>query len=247
MTKGKSKNWSLEDLSAHYDRLGTPIPKQTQDVLSTLGLGQHLRAPGKAPEARFSPPEATSMPAASFHQAIAELAGKKRKGVHIPKITNSLRAALVYAEATHGPSPTLSLWFDGARLLTVNELISVLRMRPKALIPYLSQCKKVVPRALSTLASPPPFFDGPTRLSLYRRGKKLVDLDSLPATFKYVTDSLRQQHLIPDDNPLIIVETKVFQEQGPYALGVRLERLVDWQPPDLTNLKQLWLPHTSVR
>lgn len=157
-----------------------------------------------------------------------------------------MNSPLVYAHATQGAEATLSFWFDGARLLTVNQLISILEKHWRAIIPYRKACKNMVARALAGLPGPAPFFDGPTRVIFYRRGKKSVDLDALPTMFKYVTDSLREHGVISDDNPEIVVDIRTLQEQGMPALGIRLEKLSGWQKEDLTQLKQAWLGQLSL-
>jgi len=228
----------MEDLSAHYSRMGRPIPEETKTVLSSLGLQAHLRQPrkGSPGESKVSEIPETAQ---TVSEVLAALAAKKRKGVEVGPILASLKAPLVYAVAT--PQPTLSLWFDGARLLTVNELFSILQYRKHQTYAYKKAWRQLIHRALEGMEGPRPFFDGPTRIWLYRRGKGLVDLDSLPPMFKYAIDALRREGIIADDNPQIIVEPKLLQEKGLPAVGMRLERLWDWTHADLTNLKQQWL------
>jgi hypothetical protein len=238
VAKGKSKNWSLEDLSAHYARQGKPVPQETQDLLQSLGLGKFMR-PLPAAKDPGTPTEGSS--SQTFEEALAEVVGKRDPKSETRPVFDSLQLPLVYAKAVEGPDATLSLWFDGARLLTVNQLILLLKKHWSSTIPYKKLCRKMVKRALEGLPEAPPVFDGPTRLWLYRRGKNLVDLDSLPTMFKYAIDSLRAQGVISDDNPQIIVEIKVVQEKGLPALGMRLERLKDWAPPEVGHLKQQWL------
>lgn len=240
MGKGRTQNWSLEELSTYYARQGKPIPQQTQDVLKSLGLAKFVRPPAKTAGEGKALAEASPAPQ-SFEQALADAVSKKTRHDDVRPVLASLKAPLVYSRATYGPEPTLSLWFDGARLLTVNQLILLLKKHWSTTTPYKSLCRKMVGRAIAGLPEKSPVFDGPTRLWLYRRGKKLVDLDSLPTMFKYATDSLRTEGVVSDDNPEIIVEIKVVQEKGLPALGMRLERLPDWQPPVVGALKQQWL------
>lgn len=224
-----SKSWSPEQLADFYRRQGKAIPDETKKVLESLGLGSRVRLPVVAPVVLNE----LGLPTDSTEK-------KKRKGVDVAPILASLRAPLIYAATTK--DPTLSLWFDGARLLTANELLSVLQYRKHQTYAYKKAWRKLVGSALECIPGRDrPYFDGPTRLWLYRRGKKLVDVDSMPLMFKYAIDALRREGVIFDDNPEIIVESKLVQEKGEPSVGIRLERMWDWTPPSPENIKQRWL------
>lgn len=226
----KTKNWTPDELVAFYQRQGKPVPSEAAKLLEALGLKTHLRPPTKA-EAGTTTPD----------QDPGTVVSAKRKGVNVNPILASLKAPLIYSAATDQPS--LTLWFDGARLLTVNELFSIQQYRKHAIFPYKKAWKTLVAQALLALpkGQTKPRFEGPTRIWLYRRGKKRVDLDSLPTMFKYTIDALRDGGVIPDDNPDIIVEPRLLQEKGLPAVAIRLERLWDWETPDLEDLKKRWL------
>ena len=227
MAGKRAKNWIPEEVAEHYQRQGKALPADVRQVLTSLGLESHIRLPTSSAVVLGEDGQPKAKP--------------KRKGVDVRPIKNSLKAPLIYAAST--PQPTLSLWFDGARMLTVNELFSVQQYRKEEVFSYKKAWQKLIARGI--LALPPgqakPRFDGPTRLWLYRCGQKKVDLDSLPTMFKYAIDALRREGVIPDDNPEIIVEPRLVQEIGLPAVGMRLERLWDWQAPELANLKQHWL------
>lgn len=215
--------WTPEDLDEHYRRQGKAVPEHTRQVLEQLGLIGRLRTP---------PPPAAGQEAP---------ARPRRRGVSVAPILASLRSSLVFARAQEGP--VLSLWFDGARLLTANELISIYQYRKHDTYAYKKAWKRLVGNALQALPrnQPVPHFDGPTRLWLYRRGKRLVDLDALPVMFKYAIDALRSHGVISDDNPEVIVEPRLLQEKGSPSLAMRLERLPDWRGTDLSTLKRDWV------
>lgn len=230
MAGKKSNSWTPEQLVEYYQRQGKALPDDARRVLGSLGLGKHLRPEPEPPK--------------GLAEVEALLAGKKkakRKGVDVAPIVASLKAPLVYTAVTD--QPTLSLWFDGARMFTVNELFSIQQYRKHEVFGYKKAWRKLIERAIEMVREQHavPRFEGPTRLWLYRRGQKKVDLDSLPAMFKYAIDSLRREGVISDDNPEIIVEPRLLQEVGMPAVGMRLERLWDWEGPSLANLKQEWL------
>ncbi len=227
MAGKRAKNWTAEEVAEHYQRQGKTLPADVRQVLTSLGLENRIRLPTAATPAVGEDGQPKAKP--------------KRKGVDVRPIKNSLKAPLIYAAST--PQPTLSLWFDGARMLTVNELFSVQQYRKEEVFSYKKAWQKLIARGLLALppGQPKPRFEGPTRLWLYRCGQKKVDLDSLPTMFKYAIDALRREGVIPDDNPEIIVEPRLIQEICLPAVGLRLERLWDWHAPELANLMQHWL------
>lgn len=173
----------------------------------------------------------------------------RRRGVDVHPIVASLVGAPVRARACLEGPASLSLWFEGARALTVNELISVLQVRMHDTFRYKKAWKELVLRALDALdptVRAQLMFDGPTRLTLYRRGARQVDLDSLSTLFKYALDSLRRTKKNPgvleDDNPNIVVEIVVLQDVGSPALALRLDALPDWVRPDTSALEAVWFP-----
>lgn len=238
MSKKKSNSsrrgaWSPEDLEGYYKRQGRQVPESTRKILEDLGL-----------ESRLRPQEAPSTPLLAVPDGSGQLptpAKKKRRGVSVRPIVNSLRSAFVSSRADEGPM--LGLWFDGARLLTVNELFSIYQYRKYETYAYKKAWKNLVENALLSLprGQSRPKFDGPTRLWLYRRGTRLVDLDALPTMFKYAVDALRTHGVIPDDNPEIIVDVRFLQEKGKPTVAIRLERLHDWETEDLGGLKERWV------
>ena len=181
---------------------------------------------------------------ASAPQEGEKSAPKPRRGVETGPIIASLVGASTQAMAHVGEGPTiLSLWFEGARALSVNELFSILQYRKHETFRYKKAWRALVRRALKTLPleqRKQVWFEGPTRLTVFRQGQKEVDLDSLCTLFKYALDSLRREGIIDDDNPNIIVEPRLLQGLGTPALGMRLEALPHWIKPDTTTVHQDW-------
>lgn len=229
-SSARRKAWTPEELESYYQRQGKAVPAETRQVLESLGLASRIRT------------DLVPAPLPGDEQALVK---KKRRGVSVSPIIRSLHSPFIYARAE--PGPTLSLWFDGARLLTVNELFSIFQYRKHETYAYKKAWRKLIERSIQALpkGQAVPFFDGPTRIWLYRRGKQLVDLESLPVMFKYAVDALRIQGVIPDDNPEIIVEPRLLQEKGLPTVAMRLERLPDWQPANLEGLRERWVGPVS--
>lgn len=168
---------------------------------------------------------------------------KKRRGVSVRPIMDSLREPKMTVWAGHQPNgaQVYSVWLEGARVLTINELISIYQYRKFETYAYKKRWKELMEKSVEELLlqTRPPFFESKTRLVLYRRGKRLIDLDSLPAVFKYATDGLKKAGLIAEDNPNVIVEVVPIQEKGEPAIGLRLEEMPDWNQP-LQDWKKVW-------
>ena len=177
----------------------------------------------------------------------APLLKTRRRGVSVSPIKQSLRNPDISAASGQGArGPVLSLWFSGARVLTVNELFSIFQFRKFETYQYKAQWKKLIQDGVDSIrvkGQEVPYFDGPTRLVLYRRGAKYIDLDSFPAVFKYAIDGLRKAGVLQEDDPLIVVETHPVQRIGEPSIGLRLERLLDWKAEEEVDTHLQWFGH----
>lgn len=172
-------------------------------------------------------------------------APRARRGVDVAPIVRSLKSATSRAAAGVSGPASLSLWFSGARVLTVNELFSIFQFRMYEAFRYKKCWRDLVSKAVRSLPATDRkrlWFDGPTRLTLYRRALGPIDLDSLATVFKYATDTLRAEGIIDDDNPEIIVDIQLRQIKGSSspALGLRLDALPDWTPPPSERTFEEW-------
>jgi len=169
---------------------------------------------------------------------------KKRKGTNVSAIMDTLKNPIIECKCIKGENKMiLYMWFTGARVLTLNELFSILQVTKYKTYPYKTRWKELIDLAL--LQIPPkdrPYFDGPTEITLYRRGKKLIDLDSFPVAFKYAIDGLRKSNIISEDNPEIMVSTIPIQQKGKTtSIGLKIERLYDWNEDyKERNIHQEW-------
>lgn len=170
---------------------------------------------------------------------------KKKSGksinTHVKDVIESIKTAIIHTSTSDNH---LSLVFDGARLLTLNELLSLMPYQPYLVYNYKTAWKNKIDDAL-ILAKDiygkkmPEFADSCVFVG-FRRSTRLVDRDGLPACFKYILDDLRNQLAVPerilkDDNPNLIVDTPCFQVIGSAMVGVRLERVLSWQEPLMTE------------
>lgn len=166
----------------------------------------------------------------------------KSKGINVKNITDALSTTLFESKVSYNENgPVLSLWFTGARVLTVNELFAIMQYRKYDTFKYKKMWKQLIFNAISLIPeNERPFYDGATKVTLFRRGTKLIDLDSFQTVFKYALDGLTICRIIADDNPEIIVETKPIQQKGEHAIGIRLEKIKDWESNKDRDIYNEW-------
>lgn len=111
--------------------------------------------------------------------------------------------------------------FIGARLLSLNELLRIDMRIMNRYRRLWHQQALVALRAGAGLS--PGSLPGPLRVTLFRRGKRLVDNDGLAASFKFAIDGFKEAGLILDDNPTIIETIELRQEKGGYAVAILFE------------------------
>ena len=186
--------------------------------------------------------------APSQDSGAAQAPKKKRKGAKAEPILASLNRPKIAVEA--GPRH-FTVAFDGARLFSLNEIFSILEKRSFVIYDYKKRWKALTRYALNSLESKP-FFPGPCKVTLFRQGEKLIDLDSLDVMFKYIIDALKnspKEHwsgILPDDNPNIIKGYEKSQAIGSPVVALRIEQLdpePETMPPtcsDLFDNRPLW-------
>lgn len=118
--------------------------------------------------------------------------------------------------------------FDGARLLSLNEL---LRLDLRVINRYRKLWHERAYQAL--LMSGSTFIDGAVRLTLFRQGKRLVDNDGLAASFKFAIDGFKEAGLISDDNPMVVQNIPLMQRQGNYIAALMFESSAIKHKPQL--------------
>lgn len=166
----------------------------------------------------------------------------KRKGVDVSKTISTISTSLIQVNSCNiKGKESFAVWYPGVRILSLNEIFAILERRKYEAFKYKKAWQEAIQKAVMlTPVSQRPYFDGPTKLTLYRRGARLIDLDSFQTMFKYPIDALRYSGILAEDNPNIIVETKSVQEKGEKAVALKLERLYDWQDKEVEDIHLKW-------
>lgn len=131
----------------------------------------------------------------------------------------------------------LIIEFNNIRLPTLNEILSGLQYRKFEIWNYKKTVKEVMADILTQLkekVNKEYLFENGVDLYIYRRGKKIIDNDSLPACFKYFIDSFTLNNIIKDDSPDYIKNIKCFQEKGEPKFILKLKE-TKYKQPKINN------------
>lgn len=136
----------------------------------------------------------------------------------------------------------ISILFNNAKLLSVNELFSILQSSKFNLYNYKTTCRNMIFKVLREIhedckskGEAYPFFDCNAEVILYRRGDKLVDTDAISTMFKYIVDAFKYNDnklhdkynpygVLKDDNPLVIQHIEVHSKEGLTSFGIQIKR-----------------------
>lgn len=142
----------------------------------------------------------------------------------------------------------ISILFHNAKLLTVNQLFTILQNSKFNIFNYKKICHGMVKKVLAEIHQeaknagvPYPFFTSNAEIILYRRGIRMVDEDSLSTMFKYIIDALRKNDdiysadyspygILQDDNPKIIQKVTSYAEKGEPSFGIQIKRCKELKP-----------------
>lgn len=165
----------------------------------------------------------------------------------VKKRKSSVMARMNQFNANSSYSYTVSenhvaILFNSAKLLSVNELFSILQSSKFNLYNYKTTCRGMIVKVLKEIhdqskakGEPYPFFDSNAEVILYRRGEKLVDNDAISTMFKYIIDAFKYNGdklsdkynpygILKDDNPLVIQNIESYSKEGVPAFGIQIKK-----------------------
>lgn len=181
----------------------------------------------------------------SFEEIIQEKQSgtkTKRKNNH-SNILNSLKTASITIDGSAKQGEEfISIIFDGARALSLNEILSISQTRKYDLFSYKKEWQKLVNKAVILLPHNKRFqFDSPCKITLFRQGVKFIDLDGFQAMFKYLIDALRYANILSEDNPNIMFKTESIQNKGKsYMIGIKIEKIQEEISSENVDVFSLW-------
>lgn len=124
----------------------------------------------------------------------------------------------------------ISIVFFNARLLSVNQIFSILQYRKYDLFPYKTMWQDLIKKALLHKQNLPVFTEN-CEIILFRQSEKLVDTDALSVMFKFIIDALKYNNktknnfILSEDNPNVVNNIKIIQKKGKENIvGIRIQR-----------------------
>lgn len=125
----------------------------------------------------------------------------------------------------------ISILFIGARLLSINQIFSILQYRKHDIFQYKIMWQKLIDKALSDKKDLPTFNEN-CELILFRQSARLVDNDALTAMFKYIIDALKLDkdnkkayYVLTEDNPKVVSNIKFIQKKDKqHIVGIRIQK-----------------------
>jgi hypothetical protein len=171
---------------------------------------------------------------------VQRVKGGKSVNEHITQVNASIRQAKILTSVSDNH---LAISFEGARLLTLNEILGLLPYQPYLIYNYKTTWKNKIDEALLVAQDQhgklPSFNDACIFVGI-RRSTRLMDRDGLSSCFKYILDDLRNQQsinypILKDDNANLIVDTPCFQSVGDFLVGFRLEKVEGWKEPTILS------------
>lgn len=185
---------------------------------------QYLNVKPKKSKKAINQPEKESL-VQNFLNTEEESKSKKQQGIDVKTIIQEINDCKVTCEYSEDH---FSLLFDGARLLSVNQIFAILQYRKYEIFGYKKAWQKVIKDELSKLKNLP-YFTNSVELTLFRQSPRLVDEDALSVMFKFIIDALKTdkkksfQGIIAEDNPKIVQKIKLEQEKGPNFVGIKIK------------------------
>jgi hypothetical protein len=169
---------------------------------------------------------------------------KKTQGIDVKTIVKEINECKVISNYSE---QHFSLLFDGARLLSVNQIFAILQYRKYEIFGYKKAWQKIIKDEIEKLKDLP-YFTSSVELTLFRQSPRLVDEDALSVMFKFIIDALKTDKkdnfrgIIAEDNPKIVQSIKLEQEKGPNFIGIKITDISKnnkkeiFQPKDILTL-----------
>lgn len=271
MGKGKSKgkvSWPVAQLGAYLER----HPEAAKGDALAIVKGEPP-APGSAAAALQALREERSpSPHRPAAQALAQVWSPKRmsskktgegyKGVQ--ETIEAVKGALIFTRVVFDESrqrpQELVLWFAGARLITQNQLISLLQKNIKAYFQYKKAWKEKMRLARHLIHTERACqFTDPVKIEVLRHGRRLVDRDGLPPQFKILIDELRYRTkesdhpaILLEDDPNMVIDVLPYQravrqsDRHTLGVGLRVVAHPGWKPPPAPDPLLDWLKRSET-
>ncbi len=160
---------------------------------------------------------------------------KKTQGIKTSDVNKINKQSTVHFSSSDNH---VSILFEGAKLLSVNQIFAILQYRKYEIFTYKKiwheLIKKVLDEQSILLRSENkklPFFNEAVEITLFRQASRLVDEDAMSTMFKYIIDGLKrddvdnQNGILAEDNPKIVHRIVCYSEKGEPFVGIKVKKI----------------------
>ena len=176
---------------------------------------------------------------------------KKTKVVDFTAIVNSIKNShvnFIYDKNS------LIIIFNDCRVLSLNQMMSYLQKKPQPF--QMMQYKKVWHEKMKEVLqeiiidslekqNKLPDFSSSVKMILYRQSQRLIDEDSIAASFKYIIDGLRDKqtinnidyNILKDDNQFFVSSIMPIQVKNKRNI-IAIKIIIDKNPKNISSLEE---------
>lgn len=160
---------------------------------------------------------------------------KKAQGVKTSELNKINRQSKVQFSCSEDH---VSILFEGAKLLSVNQIFAILQYRKYEIFTYKKVWHDLIKKVLDENSlllrqeqQKLPYFDEAVEITLFRQASRLVDEDAMSTMFKYIIDGLKRDDLdnpngiLSEDNPKIVHRIVCYSEKGPPFVGIKIQKI----------------------
>ncbi len=162
---------------------------------------------------------------------------KKAQGIKTSEVNKLNKQSTVHFSSSDNH---VSILFEGAKLLSVNQIFAILQYRKYEIFTYKKiwheLIKKVLDEQSILLRSENkklPFFNEAVEITLFRQASRLVDEDAMSTMFKYIIDGLKRDEtdnpngILAEDNPKIVHRIVCYSEKGEPFVGIKVKKIIE--------------------
>ncbi len=171
-----------------------------------------------------------------LEEVLAVETKEKNKGVKVSDINKLNKEAITSFSSSE---EHVSILFDGAKLLSVNQIFAILQYRKYEIFAYKKVWHEIIGKILNdqfiilkSQNKELPFFNEAVEITLFRQASRLVDEDAMSTMFKYIIDGLKRDKnnpngILAEDNPKIVHRIVCFSEKGVPAVGIKVKKITE--------------------
>ncbi len=172
-----------------------------------------------------------------LEEANEDKKSKKSQGIKTSEVNKLNKQSLVHFSSSDNH---VSILFEGAKLLSVNQIFAILQYRKYEIFTYKKIWHELIKKVLDDQSlilrsenKKLPFFNEAVEITLFRQASRLVDEDAMSTMFKYIIDGLKRDDeenpngILAEDNPKIVHRIVCYSEKGEPFVGIKVKKIIE--------------------